>query len=1013
MPQNKRRRPPGRGLRRSSSGVSDVLGSIMLVGITVAVFAMLSFITWAALKPPSSLHADIAVTVQGGKVVLVHQGGQTLDATASRLRVTVGSISCTFTGTSGPLALFTDTQFGSSGHASRFKVGDTLNVTPVSPCPAITTQPVSALLTAAGGGGTQAVAAFQTSAGGASSCLADTTPPTVGSWLLGPSDVTNATTGTVNVTAALADDCSGPNDAVAPHLRYLVAASTACPGPGTFIDVGNMTHVGYNVWQGSVTDTWSADKGKLLKVYLSGVKDLAGNSGDTQLTSCLTEPIQGNTTALTYPATCTPSIGSIQGQTGTPTCPLAVSPNCGNPTLQAEPATCPVPLPATCPAFTPAPAGASVLYPGDCNEEADLLEAATVATVVSGTSSKDVTGSFAGDSCPASDSSANAFGAADQLYACFAGKSDKLKVSGFAAPPTTTGSPTKVELHYTGHTAVDPGGGSSANDKVQVFFNVGATKQSSIPAAQTFGPTATCTPAPCQTAEQNLYFDVTSSRSWLCSDIASTLNVLSVEADASTSNNPNHILVDSLGLRVTGCGNAAATGFEATAATKVTGAFLGDSCAAADSGPSARGLADGTSACYAGKTDKLNVYGFPATAGVSRVELHAVVHLAVDSGALAGTTTGCTLPLPSTSDCVKLLYAHGSSGGSGGTVGATSAAFPIDTGATRCGTLGLPAPCSSADREVSIDVSGDRGSWDLTTVYVEADASTSSNAVHLFVDALWLRVTVPSGSGSVVSNIYATQVVSADAAVTTAYHAELAPDGLYSIATTKNAKLTLGGYQPLTGTITKVEVAYRGHCVGTTATPCDTTKDKVSLSYKAGSYSGATKSSFLQSTSDTTTFVDVTGDGGTGAGKLGHAWGWADIGKLTVQAQAATHNDAVDTYADAVWVRVTATGNGNGLGVVLGFTGVPSGIQQTLEMRYRDLNSNDTFLVQVCQDALATCGTWQTRGVPLTSQTYFIWTYTLTATEWNGGAPRLQLVDNNPLSSPGILGIDYVRVGSA
>src|ERR1051325_7487058 len=86
MPQNKRRRPPGRRLRRSSSGVSGVLGSIMLVGITVAVFAMLSFIPWAALKPPSSLHADIAVTVQGGKVVLVHQGGQTLDATASRLR---------------------------------------------------------------------------------------------------------------------------------------------------------------------------------------------------------------------------------------------------------------------------------------------------------------------------------------------------------------------------------------------------------------------------------------------------------------------------------------------------------------------------------------------------------------------------------------------------------------------------------------------------------------------------------------------------------------------------------------------------------------------------------------------------------------------------------------------------------------------------------------------------------------------------------------------------------------
>jgi hypothetical protein len=139
--------------------------------------------------------------------------------------------------------------------------------------------------------------------------------------------------------------------------------------------------------------------------------------------------------------------------------------------------------------------------------------------------------------------------------------------------------------------------------------------------------------------------------------------------------------------------------------------------------------------------------------------------------------------------------------------------------------------------------------------------------------------------------------------------------------------------------------------------------------------------------------------------------------------QAATRDDAVQTYVDAAWVRVTATAAGAGYTLDAQFQGFsPVGPQpaapvlNVLEMRYRVL-ANDTFILQVCRDAAPICpsSSWVTVGAPLTrTTTYDLWTVQLTPQGYNNGSPKVRIVDADSLgASPGRLAIDYLRVASS
>jgi FlaG/FlaF family flagellin (archaellin) len=109
-------------------------------------------------------------------------------------------------------------------------------------------------------------------------CPNDVTAPTVAAWQQAPADISIGTTGTVRVTATLADDCAGVDPAAAPVLWYRVAGGT----PATFTSAGAATSVGSNQWRGTIPDlSWSTQSNKVLEYYFAGMQDLRGNTGNS------------------------------------------------------------------------------------------------------------------------------------------------------------------------------------------------------------------------------------------------------------------------------------------------------------------------------------------------------------------------------------------------------------------------------------------------------------------------------------------------------------------------------------------------------------------------------------------------------------------------------------------------------------------------------------------------------------------------------------------------------------
>jgi hypothetical protein len=156
---------------------------------------------------------------------------------------------------------------------------------------------------------------------------------------------------------------------------------------------------------------------------------------------------------------------------------------------------------------------------------------------------------------------------------------------------------------------------------------------------------------------------------------------------------------------------------------------------------------------------------------------------------------------------------------------------------------------------------------------------------------------------------------------------------------------------------------------------------------------------------DTTVSYDVTA-----LRPGGGSWTLTDIAGLQVQVrpmQQGGGQTAPTWRVDRVWAEVTTQVYTYSTSVRLDWTGVPTGVIQSLELRYRA--TGDTFEVQVWDGAA-----FATRGTPLNAATATTWTYTLTSAEYNGGAPRIRIIDATPTANTqGTLFLDYARVGTS
>lgn len=262
------------------AAVSDVLGALMMVGITVMAAVGFGLLIFAFDGPPDTQHSRMAVTMLPGtggwatgdeQVRVAHLRGEPLRAADARITITPpGGVATTLSGA---------TQLGGAFADGELSIGETW----VHTVDAALNDLYDVSVAAGTGSGSQLVAATRIvagSQGGGALCLGDTQAPT-GSFAQSPADVDSLTAGPVTVTLTVSDNCSGVDEASVPTLFWCVAV--ACTVPTSYSSIV-MADTGTRTWAANIpSHTWftEAMAGKSLRYYATTMADLNGNVGQT------------------------------------------------------------------------------------------------------------------------------------------------------------------------------------------------------------------------------------------------------------------------------------------------------------------------------------------------------------------------------------------------------------------------------------------------------------------------------------------------------------------------------------------------------------------------------------------------------------------------------------------------------------------------------------------------------------------------------------------------------------
>lgn len=288
--------PPGAATGRGpDEGASEVVGSILMVAITVAVAAGFVTVLYGAIPAQettvrATLSGDISEGANGWgtgdeTVSVAHKGGNPIESSSLAIVVEIAGIETRFTESgANPLDHAGEDAFNATDDT--LSIGDTWTSTDLT---IDTDTRVSVTVVDTTRGKTLWTGSFRSDE---AACDDDTEPPTVSSWTQDPSDVTVDTTGDVNVSATVLDNC-GVDTTQDPHLHYRVNAGS----DPAFNDTGAMTLESGTTWNGTIPDpTWADHGGKTLEYKLVDMTDENGNTGESGVQQDVIEDTGGSTT---------------------------------------------------------------------------------------------------------------------------------------------------------------------------------------------------------------------------------------------------------------------------------------------------------------------------------------------------------------------------------------------------------------------------------------------------------------------------------------------------------------------------------------------------------------------------------------------------------------------------------------------------------------------------------------------------------------------------------------------
>ncbi|MCK4267051.1 MAG: VCBS repeat-containing protein, partial [Thermoplasmata archaeon] len=303
------------------------------------------------------------------------------------------------------------------------------------------------------------------------------------------------------------------------------------------------------------------------------------------------------------------------------------------------------------------------------------------------------------------------------------------------------------------------------------------------------------------------------------------------------------------------------------------------------------------------------------------------------------------------------------------------------------------------------------GSWatirESGSVFLDVDTYVTSNTDTLGTTSNFIGAQSDADGNSAatlteeiqgdITDYYADTLVDFDAGANNPTNAINPPDDQYCALTNDQyVRVTGSTWDSGSGTITKVEVGAEWH-TGTLS------NDKALLRYwdhGIGGYGPTTYSDGTTYPTDFTYYMDITADKAT--------WTWTDIGNIQPDMIYDT-TGGPDTYiwVDALWIRVTVEMNNYMMNIEFTTTGVPVANQYTLEINYQ--TSGEIFEAYVWNG-----GTWNKRGVDLTSLVMTTWSYILLPAEVIAGDVRVQYRSQNEVGDgvQDTLDIEYHRVNS-
>lgn len=269
---------------RRDDAVADVIGNVLIVGLTVLMTAGLVTLLLATKPGPvDEVRAEFGVQVKQGDegwgsgdeyVRITHRGGEALSLGSTVIVIGDGSTSDTFRqGGPSELEHADEDAFDSGADDIRFSIGEIWR-TPDRTVDLADKIVVNIVDTHE----TQKVVWATSARAGSVSCTVDLQAPSVTAWVQDPSDVTAETTGTVDVTATIEDVCNAVDSNDPPHLEYRINTGS---NP-SWNDTGDMANPSGDRWEGQVPDiTYAPEHGKTLEYRVTGITDTAGNSGNS------------------------------------------------------------------------------------------------------------------------------------------------------------------------------------------------------------------------------------------------------------------------------------------------------------------------------------------------------------------------------------------------------------------------------------------------------------------------------------------------------------------------------------------------------------------------------------------------------------------------------------------------------------------------------------------------------------------------------------------------------------